>query len=93
MDGAHIKPFSQFYDSRINNGISLCKNHHWGFDRGWFAVNEQYKIIVSKDLEEESVYAKPMKEFHGEELLLPNSEQYFPAVEALQWHRQNVFQG
>lgn len=93
VDGAHIKPFSQFYDSKINNGISLCKNHHWAFDRGWLAVNEQYKIIVSNDLEEESPYAKPMKEFHGEELLLPNLEQYFPAVEALQWHRQNVFQG
>ncbi|MEI1373701.1 MULTISPECIES: HNH endonuclease [unclassified Nostoc] len=28
VDGAHIKPFSQFYDSRIHNGIALCKNHH-----------------------------------------------------------------
>lgn len=26
VDGSHIKPFSQFYDDRIDNGISLCKN-------------------------------------------------------------------
>ena len=28
VDGAHIKPFAQFYDNKIDNGISLCKNHH-----------------------------------------------------------------
>ncbi|MEH2036518.1 HNH endonuclease [Nostoc sp.] len=92
VDGAHIKPFSQFYDSRIHNGIALCKNHHWAFDRGWFAVDEQYKIIVSNHLEEASPHAKPMKNFHGETILLPNTEQHFPEQEALQWHRQNIFQ-
>lgn len=92
VDGAHIKPFAQFYDSRIHNGIALCKNHHWAFDRGWFAVDEQYKIIVSKELQEISPHSKPMKDFHGERLLLPNQEQYLPELESLQWHRQNVFQ-
>ncbi|BBD60337.1 hypothetical protein NIES2109_31340 [Nostoc sp. HK-01] len=92
VDGAHIKPFAQFYDSRIHNGIALCKNHHWAFDRGWFTADEQYKIIVSRGLEEISPHIKPMKYFHGERLLLPNKEQYFPELEALQWHRQNIFQ-
>jgi putative restriction endonuclease len=93
VDGAHIKPFSQFYDNRIHNGIALCKNHHWAFDRGWFTIDEQYKIIVSKHLAEVSPHAKPMKDFHGEKILLPNTEEYFPQLEALQWHRQNIFQG
>lgn len=92
VDGAHIKPLSQFYDNRIHNGIALCKNHHWAFDRGWFAVDEQYKIIVTNDLTEVSPHAKSMKDFHGEKLVLPNKEQYFPELAALQWHRQNIFQ-
>lgn len=92
VDGAHIKPFSQFYDSRIHNGIALCKNHHWAFDRGWFGVDEQYKIIISQDLEEISPHAKPIKDFHGEKLILPKIEKYFPDIEALQWHRHNIFQ-
>jgi len=28
VDGAHIKPFSEFRNDRFDNGISLCKNHH-----------------------------------------------------------------
>lgn len=92
VDGAHIKPFSQFYDSRIHNGIALCKNHHWAFDRGWFGVDDQYKIIVSKELEEVSPHAKPIKDFHGQKLILPKIEKYLPDIEALQWHLQNIFQ-
>ncbi|WP_071190033.1 HNH endonuclease [Trichormus sp. NMC-1] len=92
VDGAHIKPFSAFYDSRIHNGIALCKNHHWAFDRGWFAVDDKYKIIVSKELEEVSPHAKTMTEFHGEILILPKVEKYFPDIEALQWHRDHIFQ-
>lgn len=91
VDGAHIKPFSQFYDSRINNGISLCKNHHWAFDQGWFAIDDNYQIIVASDLEEESPHGKLMKNFHGEVILLPDLEQYLPRLDALQWHRTNVF--
>ncbi|MGH1393315.1 MAG: hypothetical protein ACRAVC_04680 [Trichormus sp.] len=48
--------------------------------------------MISNALEEKSPYAKPMKDFHGEQLLLPHKEQYFPSVEALQWHYKNIFQ-
>ncbi|MGB3535890.1 MAG: HNH endonuclease [Microcoleaceae cyanobacterium] len=91
VDGAHIKPFAQFYDSKIDNGISFCKNHHWAFDRGWFAINDDYKIMVANDLQENSPNAKPITEFNGETIILPNLEQYHPRREALQWHRQNIF--
>ncbi|HEY9878898.1 MAG TPA: HNH endonuclease, partial [Leptolyngbyaceae cyanobacterium] len=38
VDAAHIKPFSEFRDDRFVNGLSLCKNHHWAFDHGWFGI-------------------------------------------------------
>ncbi|MEG4214579.1 HNH endonuclease [Microcoleus sp. Pol14C6] len=91
VDGAHIKPFSEFYDNRPDNGLSLCKNHHWAFDRGWFAVDDRYQIIVASDLQEDSPYPRLMREFQGEEILLPSSDQYYPRIDALQWHRKNVF--
>ena len=33
-DAAHIIPFSVSYNDDIQNGISLCKSHHWAFDIG-----------------------------------------------------------
>jgi HNH endonuclease len=68
VDGSHIKPFSQFYDDRIDNGLSLCKNHRWAFDRYWFSINDDYTIMVSENLREESPNAKPMRQFRGERL-------------------------
>jgi len=88
VDGAHIKPYSEYYDNSVGNGISFCKNHHWGFDQGWFCIDDNYKIIVASDLQEESPHARPMREFHGETILLPSSEEYFPRPEALRWHRE-----
>lgn len=93
VDGAHIKPFSQFYDDRIDNGLSLCKNHHWAFDRFWFTVNDDYTLVISDNLIEESPHARSMKEFHGARLLvLPDRQQYRPRADALEWHRETFWQ-
>lgn len=91
VDGAHIKPFAEFGDSKIDNGLSLCKNHHWAFDLGWFSIDNNYKILVAQDLGDDSPHNRSMKDFHQESISLPSKEQYFPRLEALEWHRQNKF--
>jgi putative restriction endonuclease len=91
VDGSHIKPFSKFYDDRINNGLSLCKNHHWAFDRGWFTIDDDYRIVVSDSIREVSPNAKPMREFVGDRITLPAQQQYYPRLDALAWHRENMF--
>jgi putative restriction endonuclease len=92
VDGSHIKPFSQFYDDRIDNGLSLCKNHHWAFDRYWFSINDDYTIMVSENLREESPNAKPMREFRGDRINLPAQQQYYPRLDAMRWHREEFLQ-
>jgi putative restriction endonuclease len=91
VDGSHIKPFSEFRDDRIDNGLSLCKNHHWAFDRGWFGIDENYRISVSKDLHEITPNNRAMIDFEGEQIILPNQELYYPRLDALQWHFENIF--
>lgn len=91
VDGSHIMPFSQFYDDRIDNGLSLCKNHHWAFDRGWFSISDDYTIVVTDSLREDSPFCKPMQQFNGDRIRLPVHAQYYPRLEALRWHRQHVF--
>jgi putative restriction endonuclease len=93
VDGAHIEPFVISFNNQINNGISLCKNHHWAFDKGWFSITNNYKIIVANDLQEESPHTREMQEFNGEDILLPDSrkydpDQYYPSDNSLEWHRK-----
>jgi putative restriction endonuclease len=91
VDGAHIKPFSEFLDSKIDNGLSLCKNHHWAFDLGWFSVDDNYRILVAQGLDDDSPYTRLMKDFDREPIALPSNERYFPRLESLKWHRDNKF--
>jgi len=93
VDGAHIEPFAISFNNKINNGISLCKNHHWAFDKGWFSITDNYKIIVANDLQEESPHTREMQEFNGEDIRLPDSkkydpDQYYPSDNSLKWHRK-----
>ena len=32
-----------------------------------------------------------MREFDGDRIQLPTQQNYYPRLEALRWHRQNVF--
>lgn len=77
VDGAHIKPCAKFYDNRIDQGISFCKNHHWAFDRGLFTIGDNDKIIVSSNFQKESPNAKPIREFNGKSIVLPKLELYY----------------
>ncbi|MEO0406382.1 MAG: HNH endonuclease [Cyanobacteria bacterium P01_A01_bin.135] len=90
VDGAHIKPFSEFRDDRFVNGMALCKNHHWAFDRGWFGVDDGYRILVPGErfVEEAAVGSREMGAFRGEVIGLPREEKYWPSLEGLRWHRE-----
>jgi putative restriction endonuclease len=86
VDGAHILPFAEFHSDDPRNGLALCKNHHWGFDSGWFAITESYKVAVSPQLKNAAGYIEP-----GTELILPEDALYHPDPAALQWHWDNTF--
>jgi putative restriction endonuclease len=89
VDGAHIKPFSEFRDDRFDNGLALCKNHHWAFDRGWFSISDDYRVLIPRDrfTEESPLDTRPMQDFDQEPIFLPSQESCYPRQEALDWHR------
>lgn len=87
VDAAHVMPFARFHNDDPRNGLALCKNHHWGFDRGWFTVAEDYEVLRSSRLNQTSASYLP----EGTVLQLPSDHRYNPAPEALAWHREHVF--
>ncbi|WP_272116574.1 MULTISPECIES: HNH endonuclease [Spirulina] len=92
VDGAHIRPFSEFHDDRIVNGLSLCKNHHWAFDRGWFSIDpDGYRVVVASGLREDSPNGAGLMSFHGGAIVLPNLPHFNPSPISLEWHSKNTF--
>ncbi len=86
VDAAHIIPFSESQNDDPRNGLALCKNHHWGFDHGWFSLSDEYRIIVSPALRNVASFLVADSAAY-----LPQLAQYAPAKDALAWHREKKF--
>jgi putative restriction endonuclease len=87
IDAAHILPFVEFHNDDPRNGIALCKNHHWGFDAGWYAISDEYRILVSPQLRDSLPYITAAAPLH-----LPDNLLYAPDLSALRWHRNTRYQ-
>lgn len=86
VDAAHILPFAEFHNDNPRNGIAVCKNHHKGFDEGWFTLSNDYRVLVSPQLHNGVGYVT-----EGIQILLPDASVYHPAPDALKWHCSTVF--
>lgn len=93
VDGAHIHQFSDSRNNNPGNGIALCKNAHWLFDAGLWSLDDDYRIIVALGaFTEASPHQKPLSEFQGEKLRLPERKQLWPDQRHISWHRKHKFQ-
>ncbi len=87
VEAAHIRSaVSDNGPDSIENGVALCRLHHWGFDKGWFSIDDDYSIIV-RDEPEINGYDEFVK-LEGEELHLPEDEKLHPETRFLQFHRE-----
>jgi putative restriction endonuclease len=70
----------------IQNGIALCKLHHWAFDCGWISLSDDYEIIV-KDNPELNGYDE-FNPLEGDRIRLPENDAKKPHQKFLAEHRQ-----
>jgi len=92
LEAAHIKWFQAQGPDIVPNGIALCSLHHKIFDLGAFAIlPETYQMVFSQHLNASDETARRTLAYHGAGLILPQSREYFPQTEYLEWHRKEVF--
>ena len=89
VDAAHIHQFKRGGPNHPTNGIALSKTAHWLFDRGFWSIADDYRVMVQPDLFAEAGDAGLLlKPRAGREILLPSNRSYWPAQEFLAWHRK-----
>ena len=52
VDACHIVTFAESHDDHITNGIALSPTFHRAFDRGLISIDDNYRLLVSKDFNE-----------------------------------------
>lgn len=89
----HIIPWSANKKERLNpqNGICFCSLHDKAFDRGLIGINEDYKIVISRDLNKmrnENYFSIYFGNFQNKPINLP--EKFLPRIDFLQFHINNI---
>ncbi len=94
---SHIKPWRDFPGDRLNprNGLCLSRLHDAAFDSGLIALDENFRVVLSKRLR--SHFPQPALEqsfvpFEGKPIHLP-LKLAEPDAGFLAFHRKNIFHG
>ena len=88
---AHVVPWSETQDDRPANGMALCRMCHWVFDEGLIKLSSDYEISSSHQLTTLGNLPGYLTNLEGRVILGPSQRPFWPDVESLRWHRENVF--
>jgi hypothetical protein len=99
VEAAHIVPHRSNGKDDILNGLALCRLHHWAFDVGWFTLDDNFKILASRNIRDLSDDLGKlgnydfMGQLSTENLIisLPKEQDNYPHPNAIKWHRENIF--
>lgn len=97
LESAHIKPDNVDEDgtphrAHILNGLCLCRHCHIAFDRGYFSLNDNHRIITSTRFSE--IVDQNLKTviLSSNDLQIKNRvDNRLPLVEFIQYHRTVKF--
>ena len=89
VEAAHIRPVEKNGPDIVSNGIALSGTAHWMFDRGLIGLNDEHKIMVSRQANDtEAVNGMINATGH---LILPKMMSERPRKEFVSWHYENCF--
>lgn len=86
LESAHIIPHSHNGLFLPNNGIAMSRDMHWAFDKGFFTISNNYRIIVHPD-----VASGFLGNFNNKKIFVPASDFFKPALQNLSYHQKNIF--
>jgi predicted restriction endonuclease len=97
VEAAHIKPDNVAEEgtphrAHILNGLCLCRHCHIAFDKGYFSLTDDHKIITSTNFSD--IVDQNLKTviLSSTNLTIKNrQDNRFPLVEFIQYHRANKF--
>jgi putative restriction endonuclease len=93
LEAAHIRPYAEGGEHRVDNGLLLRRDLHTLFDRGYITVTPELKLEVSKRLREDFANGRDYYALQGRELWLPMPTAGRPRAEFLAWHNDTRYLG
>jgi len=99
VEAAHIKPDNASdgnipHRAHILNGLCLCRHCHIAFDKGYFSLDDNHKVIISNrlnDIPDQNLKTVILSSKNIQ--IKSRIDNKLPLVEFIQYHRNNRFKG
>jgi putative restriction endonuclease len=93
LEAAHIRPYGDGGEHRVDNGLLLRRDLHALFDRGYLTVTPALRLAVSRRIREDFENGRDYYALDGRELVVPAAARMRPEEEFLRWHREERWLG
>lgn len=91
LEAAHIRPFAEGGEHRVDNGLLLRRDLHALFDRGYLTVTPDLEVRVSRRLRSDFDNGEEYMALNGRPLRRPLEPTDEPNPEFLEWHNRMKF--
>lgn len=91
LEAAHVRPYSEGGEHRVQNGLLMRSDLHTLFDRGYLTVTEDLHVEVSKRIKDEFQNGRDYYALHGRALRNPAHEGERLAVANIRWHNEKLY--
>ena len=86
LEAAHIWPKSHNGLYLPSNGIALCRDMHWAFDKGMFTIGDNLRVIVHPDIN-----SAHLRQYHNKQIFIPKNDFFKPDINNLHYHQSTIF--
>lgn len=93
LEAAHIRPYAEGGDHRVDNGLLVRSDLHTLFDRGYMTVTPEHRLEVSTRIRSDFHNGRHYYELHGERVRVPERAEDRPGRSFLMWHNENAYLG
>lgn len=91
LDAAHIIPYAQQGEHRLDNGLLLRKDLHALFDAGYLGIGSDMRVEVSRRIRVDYENGRDYYALAGRPLRLPTDPLARPNPAFLEWHASERF--
>jgi predicted RNA-binding protein with RPS1 domain len=89
MEAAHVIPRGNRGANLLQNALCLCPIHHWAFDRGFLAIDEERNVKVAALVLASGEEIDWLTTLDREPAHIPSNAAISPV--SLAWHKRNLF--
>lgn len=91
LEAAHIRPYSEGGEHRVDNGLLLRSDLHILFDKGYVTVTPDHRVEVSSRLKSDFENGREYYRWHGGLIVVPQDPRQRPSQDFLVWHNEQCF--